>query len=167
MQGIPHIASTPHDGRSSPVPPARGARPTGRDMTPRVPYEAVTPRTPYEAPPHAAPVTRHPWAADPQLPVFIDESGWRRRALQGVAVVVSCACVGYLLFVGTLMSGLLRPVGTQPPSTNESVPAGPDTGKRAQRSDASGRTGAHADRDSHRRPTSGRSAEPPAGGPGQ
>ncbi len=167
MQGIPHIASTPHDGRSSPVPPARGARPTGRAMTPRVPYEAVTPRTPYEAPPHAAPVTRHPRAADPQLPVFIDESGWRRRALQGVAVVVSCACVGYLLFVGTLMSGLLRPVGTQPPSTNESVPAGPDTGKRAQRSDASGRTDAHADRDSHRRPSSGRSVRPPAGGPGQ
>lgn len=160
MQGIPHIASTPHDGRSSPVPPARGARPTGRDMTPRVPYEAVVP--------HEAPVARHPRAADePHIPVFIDESGWRRRALQGVAVAVSCACVGYLLFVGTLMSGLLRPAATHPPSTDGSVPAGPDTGKRAQGPGAPGRTDPHADRDKHRRPSTGRSVAPPAGGPGQ
>ncbi|MFD0413828.1 hypothetical protein [Streptomyces sp. NPDC127108] len=148
-------------------------------MTPRVPYEAMAP--------HVPPVAPRPRAADPELPVFIDESGWRRRALQGVAVVVSCACVGYLVFVGTLMTGLLRPVGTEPPSTNGPVPAGPDSGERAQGPDAPGRTdadrpragdhrpqsdahaeaGAHADRDHHRRPSTGRSVPPPAGGPRQ
>jgi hypothetical protein len=82
VQGIPHIASTPHDGRSSPVPPAREAQ--------------------------------------QRLPVFVDQSGWRRRTLQGLALAVGCACLGYLLFLGTLISGLWQPVGSQPPSTDRS-----------------------------------------------
>ncbi|MEV0319223.1 hypothetical protein ACIBKX_14315 [Streptomyces sp. NPDC050658] len=69
----------------------------------------------------------YPRAADPGLPVFIDEPGWRRRALKGMALVVSCACLGYLLFVGMVVSGLWQPVGDQPPSTASTdgqVPAG-------------------------------------------
>ncbi|MEV8016959.1 hypothetical protein AB0O76_11535 [Streptomyces sp. NPDC086554] len=119
MQGIPHIASTPHDGRSSPVPPARREQYTAHH-----PAREVTRRTP------------------PQLPVFIDQSGWRRRTLQGMALAVSCACLGYLLLVGTVISGLWQPVGTHPPSTKGPAPSAPDTG------------------------TAGRSA-PPAGGPNQ
>ncbi|GGO39529.1 MULTISPECIES: hypothetical protein [Streptomyces] len=104
MQGTPHIASTPHDGRWSPVPPARGEQ-------------------------HPA---RRPRAAEPRLPVFIDESGLRRRTLQGVALLVGCACVGYLLFVGAVVSGLREPVGTRPPSTNGPAPADrPDTDRSA------------------------------------
>ncbi|WP_344520280.1 hypothetical protein [Streptomyces rectiviolaceus] len=111
-------------------------------------------------------MARRPQDAEPQLPIFIDQSGWRRRTLQGVALVVSCACLGYLLFVGTLISGLFQPVGTHPPSTNAPrtnvpstnapVPSGRDqAGRQAVRS--------HADRDDHRRPPARRTA-PPAGG---
>ncbi|MFD3573640.1 hypothetical protein [Streptomyces sp. NPDC058644] len=115
MQGTPHIASTPHHGRWSSVHP---------DVAQRMPDRAaVVPR--------ATPATRRPDDADPQLPVFIDQSGWRRRALQGLALMVGCACVGYLLFVGALISGLRQPVGTHPPSTNAPAPSGPDTGRSA------------------------------------
>ncbi|MEV7190199.1 hypothetical protein AB0N81_00140 [Streptomyces sp. NPDC093510] len=76
--------------------------------------------------------------------MFIDESGHRRRALQVLAVVVGCVCLGYLLFAGALVSGLRQPVGTHPPSTGGAAPSGPDNGEA---------------------PT-GRSA-PPAGAPGQ
>ncbi|MEU4996209.1 hypothetical protein [Streptomyces sp. NPDC021622] len=111
MQGTPHIASTPHDGRWSSVPPARGEQ-----------REAVTPLVP--------PVERRAQdVAAPRLPVFIDQSGWRKRTLQGLALAVVCACLGYLLLVGTLISGLWQPVGTQPPSTNGPAASGPDTGK--------------------------------------
>ncbi|WP_367046008.1 hypothetical protein [Streptomyces sp. Je 1-332] len=125
--------------------------------------------------------------AEPQIPVFIDESGWRRRTLQGLGLAVGCACVGYLLFVGTLVSGFWQPVGTQPPSTN--APAGPHSPAAPSRQDAASSrqdatpsrqdadtspedpgapvpAGARADRDDHRRPPAGRSA-PPAGGPKQ
>ncbi|TGB12113.1 hypothetical protein [Streptomyces sp. MZ04] len=118
MQGIPHIASTPHDGRSSPVPPARRAEhaeQAGRDMTRRMPPTGRRPRG----------------GPAPQLPVFIDQSGWRRRTLQGMALAVVCACLGYLLLFGTLIGGLWQPVGTQPPSTNGPVPSGQDTGRSA------------------------------------
>ncbi|WP_157872394.1 hypothetical protein [Streptomyces silaceus] len=71
-----------------------------------------------------APAPRRPHEDEPQLPVFVDESGWRRRALQGIALVVGCVCLGYLFFVGVLGSGLLQPVGTQPPSVKG--PAAPD-----------------------------------------
>ncbi|MGW0905665.1 hypothetical protein [Streptomyces sp. NPDC002853] len=101
MQGTPHIASTPHDGRLpsvSPYPP--GA---------------------------AAPSARRPPAAAPQLPVFIDQSGWRRRTLQGLGLLVGCACVGYLLFAGTLISGLWQPVGTHPPRTDAPADSGAGT----------------------------------------
>ncbi|MFG2648480.1 hypothetical protein [Streptomyces sp. NPDC048436] len=94
-----------------------------------------------------------------QLPVFVDQSGWRRRTLQAMALAVGCACLGYLLFVGTLMSGLWQPVGTQPPSTSGPVADRPE----ADRPPAK----AHAGRENHRRPPSGRSAPPPAGGPEQ
>ncbi|GHC56225.1 hypothetical protein [Streptomyces flavofungini] len=152
----------------------------------------MAPPLPHQAAPRVRPVARHPRAADPQPPVFIDQSGWRRRALQGVALVVSGVCVGYLLFVGVLVSGLLQPVGTHPPSTNAPAPSGPDTGESADgpgvraragahrqptgapaRTRAHSETGAHpqprahADRDDHRRPVSGRSTPPPAGGPRQ
>lgn len=163
MQGNPHIASTPHDGRLLPATPAaRQAQYTGRDVARRVPHRV-------EAPP-VDPAARRPRPIDPQLPVFIDQSGWRRRTLQGLGLVVGCACVGYLLFAGTVISELWQPVGTQPPSTNAPAPTGQDTRTSPQgRSDgarAPVRTGAHADRDDHRRPPAGRSA-PPAGGPKQ
>lgn len=138
MQGTPHIASTPHDGRSSPVPPARRAPHPGRDMTQGLPHRTAAPR-----------VTQAPRRAqeDPELPIFVDRSGWRRRTLQGLALVVGCACLGYLLFVGALINELREPVGTHPPSTNVPAPYGPDTGN-----------------SSH---GSGRSAQPPAGAPEQ
>ncbi|MET8682909.1 hypothetical protein ABZV77_01730 [Streptomyces sp. NPDC004732] len=143
MQGTPHIASTPHDGRWSstqPCPPH-----TAGDAPPRMPHRTVAAR--------AAPMTQRPEAAAaPQLPVFIDESGWRRRTLQGMALLVGCGCLGYLLFAGTLISDLGTPVGTHPPSTTgtdtRNVPA----------------PGAPAGNDGHhRKPPSGRSVQPPAG----
>ncbi|MFI2235843.1 hypothetical protein [Streptomyces chrestomyceticus] len=115
---------------------------------------------------------RRPEAAPPRPPVFIAQSGWRRRTLQGVALAVGCACLGYLLFVGMLISGLRQPVGTHPPSTKGPVPSGPDSGTSQYSSGAPVRAEAHrpsarahADRD-HRRPPAGRSA-PSAGGPKQ
>jgi hypothetical protein len=149
VQGIPHIASTPHDGRLSPLPPARRAQHTGRDMTQRVP-----PRRPGDA---------------SQVPVFIDQSGWRRRTLQGVALTLGCACLGYLLFVGMLISGLRQPVGTHPPSTGGPASSGPDSSKSLHGPGAPVRAevhrppaGVHADRNAHR-PPAGRST-PSAGG---
>ncbi|MFE6162241.1 hypothetical protein ACFQ7F_25390 [Streptomyces sp. NPDC056486] len=103
-------------------------------MAQRMPHRAAAPRMP--------PVARRPRPAEPQIPVFIDHSGWRRRMLQGMALVVGVACLGYLVFVGTLISGLQQSVGTQPPSTNAPAPSGPDAGQ----------------------PPAGRSAPPPAGG---
>lgn len=132
MQGTPHIASTPHDGRLpsvSPYPPG-GAAPAAR----RPPAAAV-------------PSARRPPAAAPQLPVFIDRSGWRRRTLQGLGLLVGCACVGYLLFAGTLISGLWQPVGTHPPSTDAPASSGAGT---------SGGSSAGSSR-----------SVPPAGGPKQ
>jgi hypothetical protein len=84
---------------------------------------------------------------EPELPIFVDRSGWRRRTLQGVALVVGCACLGYLAFVGALISGLREPVGTHPPRTNVPAPVGQDSGKFSH--------------------GSGRSAQPPAGAPEQ
>ncbi len=173
VQGIPHIASTPHDGRSSSVPPARRepytAQHTGRDMTQRMPHRGAVSATA----PRVSPAARRPQAAAPQLPVFISQSGWRRRTLQGVALAVGCACVGYLLFVGTLISGLRQPVGTHPPSMNGPVPSGPGTGTTQVGHGAPARAEAHrppakahADRDDHLHPSAGRSA-PSAGGPKQ
>ncbi|MFI1678242.1 hypothetical protein [Streptomyces sp. NPDC020607] len=125
------------------------------------PHIAGTPHTA-----RAAPVTRRPEAAAaPQLPVFIDESGWRRRALQGMALLVGCACLGYLLFVGALASGLRNPVGTHPPSTNgTSTSTGTHTGTST---DTATRTSAHhsdGDGGDRHRPPTGRSGRPPAGG---
>ncbi|MGW6025443.1 hypothetical protein [Streptomyces sp. NPDC055099] len=137
MQGTPHIASTPHDGRwpsEAPYPPGAAA------PVPRRP--PVVPR------PQAA---RRPPAAAPQLPVFIDRSGWRRRTLQGLGLLVGCGCLGYLLFAGTLISGLWQPVGTHPPSTDAPASSGADTpaGTSADTSAGSSRS------------------DPPAGGPRQ
>ncbi|MFD7669166.1 hypothetical protein [Streptomyces sp. NPDC059788] len=118
------------------------------------------------------PAARRPEAASTRHPVFIARSGWRRRTLQGAALAVGCACLGYLLFVGTLISGLRQPVGTHPPSMNGPVPSGPDAGKSRYGRGAPARAEAHrppartqADRDA-RRPPAGRSA-PSAGGPRQ
>lgn len=169
MQGIPHIASTPHDGRLSSVPPVRReqypAQQTRWDMTQRMPHQGAVPRVP--------PAAQRPKAAVPRHPVFISQSGWRRRTLQGVALAVGCTCLGYLLFVGMLVSGLRQPVGTHPPSMNGPVPSGPDTGKSQYGRGAPVRAEAHrpsaraqADRDDRRRPPAGRSA-PSAGGPKQ
>ncbi|MFI0976193.1 hypothetical protein ACH4SP_04085 [Streptomyces sp. NPDC021093] len=154
-------------------------------MTRRVPHRVAEPRV--------NPAARRSRADAPQLPVFIDQSGWRRRTLQGVALAVGCACLGYLLFVGALISGLRQPVGTHPPSTGVTAPSGPDTGTsqrghgtpdraegdRAQTDRTqtdrteSGRTAtdrssarAVGDRDDHHRPPPGRSV-PSAGGPRQ
>ncbi|MGW7414196.1 hypothetical protein [Streptomyces sp. NPDC054863] len=129
------------------------------------------------AAPRVYPAARRPQAAAPQLPVFIDQSGWRRRTLQGVALAVGFACLGYLLFVGALISGLRQPVGTHPPSTNVPAPSGPDTGTSQRGHGAPDRAEADrteadrspargvVDRDDHR-PPSGRSV-PSAGGPEQ
>lgn len=161
VQGIPHIASTPHDGRLSSMPPARRAQHPGRDMPQRMPHRGAVPPV--------TPQARRPQAAASQLPVFIDESGWRRRTLQGVALVLGCACLGYLLFVGMLISGLRQPVGTHPPSTGGRAPSGPDSGEELHgrgapaRAEASRPPGSiHADRGDHD-PPAGRSA-PSAGG---
>lgn len=65
-------------------------------------------------------------------PVFIDNSGWRRKFSRLLAVVVGCACVGYLLLVGMLIGGLWQPIGAQPPSTTGPLPVShdrPATGK--------------------------------------
>ncbi|MFD4477951.1 hypothetical protein ACFWPU_17795 [Streptomyces sp. NPDC058471] len=133
-------------------------------MTQHMPRQGVAAHVPPAA-------RRHP-AATPQLPVFIDQSGWRRRTLQGMALVVGCACLGYLLFVGTLISGLLRPVSTQPPTTNAPASSVPDTGAAARGPGTPARAEAHpspatahADRDDRRRPPAARSAPPPAGDP--
>lgn len=115
MQGTPHIASTPHDGRwpsVSPYPPG-----TAVPAVRRPPAERFSP------------------AAAPQLPVFIDRSGWRRRTLQGLGLLVGCGCLGYLLFAGTLISGLWQPVGTHPPSTVAPASSGADTSGGPSRSD--------------------------------
>ncbi|MFD8548215.1 hypothetical protein [Streptomyces sp. NPDC059649] len=131
-------------------------------MTQPVPHRGVAPR--------GTPAARRPQAAAPQLPVFIGRSGWRRRMLQALALAVGCACLGYLLFVGTLISGLRQSVGTHPPSMNGPVPSGPDTGTAQRGHGAPARAEAHrpparahVDRDDHRRPPAGRAA-PPAGG---
>ncbi len=58
-------------------------------------------------------------------PVFIGNSGWRRKLSRLLAVAVGCACVGYLVLVGMLIGGLLQPVGSQPPSTTGPLPAAP------------------------------------------
>ncbi|MEV5977429.1 hypothetical protein [Streptomyces sp. NPDC052114] len=120
--------------------------------------------------PRAAPAPPRAQDAEPELPVFVDESGWRRRALQGAALVVGGVCLGYLAFVGTLASGLLQPVGTQPPRV-DGPSAQDDDGRQAHRSGGAVRAEARqaaarerAERDKHRRPPAGRSA-PPAGGP--
>ncbi|MFJ9821053.1 hypothetical protein ACIRU3_38530 [Streptomyces sp. NPDC101151] len=130
-------------------------------MTQRVPHRGAVPR--------ASPEARRRQAAASQLPVFIDQSGWRRRTLQGVALAVGCACLGYLLFVGMLISGLRQPVGTHPPSTSGRAPSGPDSGKSPHGPGTPARAaasrppaGVQADRGDHR-PTAGRSA-PSAGG---
>lgn len=116
------------------------------------PHIAGTPHTA-----RAAPVTRRPEAAaEPQLPVFIDESGLRRRALQGMALLVGCACLGYLLFVGSLADGLREPVGTHPPSTT-----GTST------STGAGTSARHSDGGDRHRPPTGRSGAVPAGGAAQ
>ncbi|MEV8321214.1 hypothetical protein AB0Q95_44405 [Streptomyces sp. NPDC059900] len=90
-----------------------------------------------------------------------------------MALIVGGACLGYLLFVGTLVSGLLEPVGTRPPSTNAPASTGRDTGEARSdsgtpaRADARGaQAGDRADRHDRRPPPAGRTA-PPAGGPGQ
>ncbi|MEV2250715.1 hypothetical protein AB0I94_09075 [Streptomyces sp. NPDC050147] len=127
MQGTPHIASTPHDGRLPSV-------------------------SPYPYPSGAAPTARRPPAAAPQLPVFIDQSGRRRRALQGFGLLVGCASLGYLLFAGTLISGLWQPVGTHPPSTDAPASSGVNTDGLP--------AGARADRDEHRHPPAARSTPP-------
>ncbi|MEU6823348.1 hypothetical protein ABZ921_22160 [Streptomyces atriruber] len=117
-------------------------------------------------------MTRRPEPVDPQLPVFIDESGWRRRTLQGMALVVGCGCLGYLLFVGTMLSGLRTPVGTHPPSTNGPASSAPDHAT-SPRSQGHTKTN-HATPDTpaghearHHRPPGGRSVVPPAGGAAQ
>ncbi|MGH4032101.1 hypothetical protein ACQB60_24570 [Actinomycetota bacterium Odt1-20B] len=122
MQGIPHIASTPHDGRSSPIPPARGAQ--------QYPDRAWR-----------DPAAEPPLLAGSELPIFVDPSGWRRRTLRGMALVVGLVCLGFLLFVGMVVSGLRQPVGSQPPGTNGSAPSGTSGS-----SGSSGHSGADADR---------------------
>ncbi|KOT87350.1 hypothetical protein ADK86_36065 [Streptomyces sp. NRRL F-5755] len=120
-----------------------------------------------------APAARPPEAAAPRHPVFISRSGWRRRTLHGVAVAVGCSCLGYLVFVGMLISGLRQPVGTHPPSMNGPAPSGPGTGASQYGRGAPARAEAHrpsagdrAGRDDRRRPPAGRSA-PSVGGPKQ
>ncbi|OKI00974.1 hypothetical protein A6A06_19010 [Streptomyces sp. CB02923] len=134
-------------------------------MTPRMPHQGAALRVP--------PAARRPEAAVPRHPVFISRSGWRRRTLQVVALAVGCACFGYLLFVGMLISGLRQPVGTHPPSMTGPVPSGPVAGTSQYGRGAPARAEAHrppagarADRDDRRRPPAGRSA-PSAGGPKQ
>lgn len=58
-------------------------------------------------------------------PIFIESSGVRRKFLRFTATVVGCACGGYLLFVGILVSGMWNSSEQQPPTTNEPLPAGP------------------------------------------
>ncbi|UQT55461.1 hypothetical protein M4V62_10365 [Streptomyces durmitorensis] len=125
---------------------------TGRDMPQRMPHRTPQGMPHRAAEPRVPPVARLPQAVDPQPPIFIDQSGWRRWTLQGLALVVGCTCLGYLAFVGTVVSDLWQPVGTQPPSTNGPV---------STRGDGDG--DADAGREDHRPPAADRAA-PPAGG---
>ncbi|MFJ2769224.1 hypothetical protein [Streptomyces sp. NPDC087300] len=155
MQGTPHIASTPHDGRSSPIPPARGAR----QQYP--PHRAAAPRV--------APAAARPDPDDEvQLPVFVDQSGWRKRTLQGMALVVGSVCVGYLVFVGTVVSGLRQPVGTHPPSTTDTTDTTNTTNRDIKRadtvkSDGQVPSGGERGKSAYGSSSSARSAPPPAG----
>ncbi|MEU5014063.1 hypothetical protein AB0G35_27980 [Streptomyces sp. NPDC021749] len=122
-------------------------------MTQPMPYRVAAPRV--------TPAARRSQQA-PQLPVFIGKSGWRRRTLQGLALALGCACLGYLLFVGTLISGLRQSVGTHPPSMNGPVPSGPGTGTSQHGHGAPARAEAHqppararANGDARRRPQAG------------
>ncbi|QKW08137.1 hypothetical protein HUT18_18900 [Streptomyces sp. NA04227] len=102
-----------------------------------------------------------------QGPVFIDHSGWRRRLLQAVALTVGSVCVGYLLFLGTVITGLWKPVGTQPPSTTGPLTSGPDRPGRDPGAQAEGhRPSPEAHPDRHRRSPAPPSPDPRAGSGG-
>ncbi|GAA0449944.1 hypothetical protein GCM10010361_12510 [Streptomyces olivaceiscleroticus] len=59
-----------------------------------------------------------------QHPVFIDNSGWRRKLSRLLAVAVGGACIGYLMLIAVLVGGLWQPAGSQPPGTTGPLPAG-------------------------------------------
>lgn len=108
----------------------RTSHPTtpGTHPTPR---SAARPTTPggthpaaQRASPLAVPPVMRPRAG--RRPVFIDHSGWRRRLLQTAALGLGLVCLGYLAFVGALVTGFGQPVGTAPPTMNGPGPSGPD-----------------------------------------
>ncbi|MFJ1993933.1 hypothetical protein [Streptomyces asiaticus] len=49
--------------------------------------------------------------------IFVSASGGRRRLLALAALAVGCACLGYLLLLGTALSGVLWQDGRTPPRT--------------------------------------------------
>ncbi|MEU1948792.1 hypothetical protein ABZ554_41650 [Streptomyces sp. NPDC020125] len=51
--------------------------------------------------------------------IFVNASGGRRRLLAVAALAVGCACLGYLLLLGTALSGVLWQNGQTPPRTAE------------------------------------------------
>jgi hypothetical protein len=53
-------------------------------------------------------------------PVFMERSGRRRRLLRGTALLLACACAGYILvYLATVAAALQPPADTQPPRIGE------------------------------------------------
>ncbi|MFT9477840.1 hypothetical protein [Streptomyces sp. 11-1-2] len=66
--------------------------------------------------------------------IFVNASGGRRQLLALAALAVGCACLGYLLLLGTALSGVLWQADQEPPRTVERSTTGGTTG-------TTGRTG--------------------------
>ncbi|MEV8021250.1 hypothetical protein AB0O76_33925 [Streptomyces sp. NPDC086554] len=55
--------------------------------------------------------------------IFVDGSGRRRRLLRYAALLVACACAGYLLLLATALTGVLRQHAGAAPGAVEPAPA--------------------------------------------
>lgn len=60
--------------------------------------------------------------------IFVNASGGRRQLLALAALAVGCACLGYLLLLGTALSGVLWQADQEPPRTVERSTTGGATG---------------------------------------
>ncbi|MFE5121769.1 hypothetical protein [Streptomyces sp. NPDC056669] len=67
--------------------------------------------------------------------IFVNASGGRRRLLAVAALAVGCACLGYLLLLGTALSGMLWQNGQTPPRTAELSGTDSTTGTTTARAD--------------------------------
>ncbi|MEV6128348.1 hypothetical protein AB0M05_16175 [Streptomyces violaceusniger] len=60
--------------------------------------------------------------------IFVNASGGRRQLLALAALAVGCACLGYLLLLGTALSGVLWQADQEPPRTVERSTTGGTAG---------------------------------------